>query len=250
MSEQSGKKRLDLNATQVVAGSLAAVTSAVAASRLGLGGSLVGAGVGSVVATVGGAVYAHYIDRTRHQVRSVVLKRPAETGPTAGSNIADQPTVTMPLPPGSVAPDPASPSPPMPAATQPEGPADADQPTWAWLRSRRLALGATAAVVFGIALLTGNVFAGLGLNLFAADDPGVSVGRSLSNSSASEEVTPAPSPDATTDEQSTSAPTEEATPTPSVTEPPVTSEPTSQPTLEPTSQPTSQPQPTSTVPIG
>ena len=55
----SGRSVLGLSVAQVLGGALAAATSALAASFLGVAGTLVGAVVGSVVATVGAAVYAH-----------------------------------------------------------------------------------------------------------------------------------------------------------------------------------------------
>ncbi|HEY9378451.1 MAG TPA: hypothetical protein VIQ02_15335, partial [Jiangellaceae bacterium] len=91
MTEQSDNKRIDLKSTQVAAGSLASVTSAVAASQLGVAGTLVGAGVGSVVGTVAGAVYEHYLDRTHHHVRAVVPRRTVGGEPVSSEPVNSEP---------------------------------------------------------------------------------------------------------------------------------------------------------------
>jgi hypothetical protein len=55
--EVEGVKLPRLNAAQVAGGALAAVTSAVAASRFGVAGTLIGCGLASVVSTTGTTVY-------------------------------------------------------------------------------------------------------------------------------------------------------------------------------------------------
>src|ERR1017187_10904581 len=65
-------RRLNLSAIQVSAGILAALTGAIAASFLGVGGHAVGAGVGSLASTVGGEGYKHYLERTHERLRGAV----------------------------------------------------------------------------------------------------------------------------------------------------------------------------------
>jgi hypothetical protein len=77
-AETSRPPRLELSAAQVAGGALAAITSAVAGSTLGVNGTLAGAAVGSVVATVGGELYTHSLRRTEERVRTVVA-RPSRT---------------------------------------------------------------------------------------------------------------------------------------------------------------------------
>lgn len=60
--------------SQVVAGALAAVTAALIGSTMGVAGTVVGAGLASVISTVGGAVYLRSIQRTREGVRTVRAK--------------------------------------------------------------------------------------------------------------------------------------------------------------------------------
>jgi hypothetical protein len=63
---------LQLSATQVAASALAAVTATVAASFLGVSGTVIGAAVASIVTVTGNAIYSHSIRRTSARVREVV----------------------------------------------------------------------------------------------------------------------------------------------------------------------------------
>lgn len=77
---------LGLSMPQVTGAALASVTAALAASRLGVTGTVLGAAFGSVVSTVAGAVYSHSLDRaqtrvtttTRRLVRSAPDRDPAD----------------------------------------------------------------------------------------------------------------------------------------------------------------------------
>lgn len=62
---------LGLSVPQVIGGALAAATSAVALSFLGVAGTLIGAVVGSLVATIGAAVYSHSLGVAAAQLRVV-----------------------------------------------------------------------------------------------------------------------------------------------------------------------------------
>jgi hypothetical protein len=64
--------RFSLSGTQVIASALAATTATVAASYLGVAGTVIGAAVASVLTVVGNAVYSHSIRRTGERVRDVV----------------------------------------------------------------------------------------------------------------------------------------------------------------------------------
>jgi hypothetical protein len=63
-------RRFELNWVQSLAGALAAVTSAVLLSTVGVAGTLIGAALGSLAATVGSAVYSYYIRATQDRVTS------------------------------------------------------------------------------------------------------------------------------------------------------------------------------------
>ncbi|WP_199566113.1 hypothetical protein [Streptomyces corynorhini] len=67
-------RRLELSVPQVAGSALAAVTAAVLASRLGVYGTIIGAGVVSVVATCGGSVFQHLFRRTGEQIRVVTVQ--------------------------------------------------------------------------------------------------------------------------------------------------------------------------------
>ncbi|MFE9848498.1 hypothetical protein ACFYPN_06745 [Streptomyces sp. NPDC005576] len=68
------ERRIDLNVPQVAGSAVAAVAAAVAASQLGVYGTIVGAGVMSVVATCGGSVFQHFFRRTGEQIREVTVQ--------------------------------------------------------------------------------------------------------------------------------------------------------------------------------
>ena len=267
MTEQFEKKRIDLKTSQVAAGSLASVTSAVAASQLGVTGTLVGAGVGSVVGTVAGAVYQHYLDQTHQHVRTVVPRiatRASVPGeaPAGTSTAGEAPTAVdvlaardipaaaeasetgeRPAHQGPVAGEVEAAQERPAAEPATSAPKPGTQPVWSWLRSRRVALALSAAAGLGIAIvmLTGfEVFTGQPVGAHS-DGGGTSIGR-VFGSGAESEPAPTPSDDPTTDEP-TSAPTPmtEASPSPTATNPVPSPQPSStsaSPTTEPIPEPT------------
>jgi len=90
VTNQAGK--LDLNWVQTTGSALAALSSAVLLSTLGAAGTLVGAAVGSIVVTVGGAVYSHYLSVSRARVsaaRSAALVRAARVRARSGPASTD-----------------------------------------------------------------------------------------------------------------------------------------------------------------
>ncbi|CUM37938.1 hypothetical protein [Streptomyces gardneri] len=64
-----GRRRIDLSVAQVSGSALAAVIAAKLASTLGVYGTILGAGVISVIATCGGPLFQHLFRRTGEQVR-------------------------------------------------------------------------------------------------------------------------------------------------------------------------------------
>lgn len=68
VSTQNG---LEINWINTAGGALGAVSSAVVLSTLGAAGTLVGAAVGSLCISVGGAVYAHSMRTTKDRVAAV-----------------------------------------------------------------------------------------------------------------------------------------------------------------------------------
>ncbi|MFF3859287.1 hypothetical protein [Streptomyces sp. NPDC002209] len=63
------ERKLDLSVAQIAGSSLATVAAALLASKLGVYGTILGAGVVSVVATAGGPVIQHLFKRTGDQLR-------------------------------------------------------------------------------------------------------------------------------------------------------------------------------------
>jgi hypothetical protein len=67
MTEDTGQK-LGIDWLKTIAGALAAVSAAVLLSTLGEAGTIIGAAVGSVVATVGGALYSQGLARSHERM--------------------------------------------------------------------------------------------------------------------------------------------------------------------------------------
>ncbi|MFB7798535.1 hypothetical protein [Isoptericola sp. NPDC056134] len=76
------KTRLSL--TQVVASALAAVSATVLMSFFGVAGTIIGAGLASVITVIGNFLYTRSIEKTHEQLKPVVTKVVARTGPSAG----------------------------------------------------------------------------------------------------------------------------------------------------------------------
>ncbi|MFD8738228.1 hypothetical protein ACFV06_25405 [Streptomyces sp. NPDC059618] len=73
------KRRLDLSVPQVAGSAVAAVVAAKLASYFGVYGTILGAGLVSVVATCGGTVFQHFFRRTGEQLRDAAV--PAKPRP-------------------------------------------------------------------------------------------------------------------------------------------------------------------------
>lgn len=82
--EEQGRRKLDLSATQVAGSSLATVAAALLASKMGVYGTILGAGVVSVVATAGGPVIQHLFRRTGDQLRESARPRARQVPPPDG----------------------------------------------------------------------------------------------------------------------------------------------------------------------
>lgn len=68
------KRRLDLSVPQVAGSAVAAVVAAKLASYFGVYGTILGAGLVSVVATCGGTLFQHFFRRTGEQFREVTVQ--------------------------------------------------------------------------------------------------------------------------------------------------------------------------------
>ncbi|MFC9129366.1 hypothetical protein ACFT4A_21295 [Streptomyces sp. NPDC057099] len=93
--EREGRKRIDLNMPQVAGGALAAVLAAKLASCFGVYGTILGAGVVSVVATCGGSLFQHFFKQTGEQIRGAATvparaaAGPAEQAPPAPGEFSE-----------------------------------------------------------------------------------------------------------------------------------------------------------------
>lgn len=68
------RKKIELNVPQVAGSAVAAVVAAKMASSFGVYGTILGAGLVSVIATCGGSVFQHFFSRTGEQVREAAEK--------------------------------------------------------------------------------------------------------------------------------------------------------------------------------
>ncbi|MFD3918684.1 hypothetical protein [Streptomyces sp. NPDC058595] len=131
-------QRLELSLPQVAGSALAAIAAAVFASKLGVYGTIIGAGVVSVIATCGGTVFQHLFRRTGDQIREVSV----QVKPRA-RQVYDA--------------EPAPAPPPAPAATSPQEAAAGDEFGGATTYGTRVRgwkrPAAAAAVVFAVAML-------------------------------------------------------------------------------------------------
>lgn len=73
----SSERRIDVSSVQVAASVMAAVTGALAASFLGVAGTIIGTAMMSVAGTVGVALYRYFLDRSREKIRAASAKVPA-----------------------------------------------------------------------------------------------------------------------------------------------------------------------------
>ncbi|WP_323180451.1 hypothetical protein [Streptomyces sp. NBC_00102] len=123
---------------QVAGSAVAAVAAAVAASQLGVYGTILGAGVMSVVATCGGSVFQHFFRRTGEQIREVTVQ---VTHP-GGRQVAVLTRETTRGRSGAFAPDDADPGRTRLSALTGEwtGPAPADPATRVWEPDRTVML--------------------------------------------------------------------------------------------------------------
>lgn len=209
-----GSKPLGLSITQIAGGALAAVTAAVAASFLGVAGTLIGAALGSVVSSVAAALYSTSLHRAA-TVSKVLVVRPAGSG-------------TGPL--EASAQDPAA----VPPAVGREPIAGPIAAHW-WDKLRWGPVALVAGVLFVAAMAVVN------LSELAIGHPlgnSASSGTTLTNLGGGTPTTPSPSRSTPgTSPTATPSPTgsgPQATPTPSASANPLGASPTSSPAASPT----------------
>ena len=218
------RPRLDLSASALLAGALAAITSAVLGAQLSTAGTIIGAGVGSLIGAVATALYRWWLLRTHSVVKSLVVRR-------GGPNASDANPDELPLPglESTTAAGPATathtPAPAGPLA--PTGPLAAVArwltPARAWTIAGVVA-SAAAAFALALVLITGFESA-RGTSLSGQQGTTIGVVAEQRNSGSTTDAAPAaasatPTPSATATPQAsgsasaTPTPTADATPTP------------------------------------
>jgi hypothetical protein len=208
------KEKIQLSLAQVAASSLAAVSAAIVCSFFGVAGTVIGTAIASVCATVGSALYAHSLRRTKARLRQLHQ---------AG---AASPPLTDVL-----------------ETTKRQWRRWASQIPW-----RRVGLGAAGVFVFSIALVT-VVELGVGKPLSAlfgvggSGDRGTTLGTVVGGKK--HHHSPSHSPSPTTTSSSSPSPTSSTTSSP--TRPPTSPTPTPTPTPSVTpTKPTPTPTPSVT----
>ncbi|GHB18698.1 hypothetical protein GCM10010377_05560 [Streptomyces viridiviolaceus] len=89
MEVETERRRIDLSVPQVAGSALAAVIAAKLASSFGVYGTILGAGLVSVIATCGGSLFQHFFKRTGEQIRNTT----AVTAKRGGAQARTQVTV-------------------------------------------------------------------------------------------------------------------------------------------------------------
>lgn len=237
MSDENTPRKpfLDLSLTQLIGGSAAAATAAALGSRLGLVGTIVGAGVVSVISAIAGAVYTQSLRRTQEMIRARELIGARELMIRAGQRTG---ALTMP-------PRPAGRESGVERDGEPEDDDDeaalGTDPPAVWRRVTWKTVLVTAVVVFliaGIVITATELLAGRSLD--------GSKGTTVSNVVHGEghtSRTPAPTPSTGTTGNPSGSGSSVPTETPSTTTSPSES-PTTTPTTTPTDEPTTTATPT------
>ncbi len=172
------RPKLGLSGPQIIGGALAAASAAVAASWLGVAGTVLGAVVVSLVASIGSALYTHSLERSRHVIReslpvSPILPTRGAAGGAAGGEAA---TAVLPLVATPAADDEGSPESSGQPAARPVG-------SVSW---RTVGVSALASLALAAAVLTGfETFVGKPASSItgAGDGGGTTVSQLVGNGS-------------------------------------------------------------------
>ena len=193
------RPKLGLSAPQIIGGALAAASAAVAASWLGVAGTVLGAVVVSLVASIGSALYTHSLERSRHVIRESLPVSPIL--PARGAAGGEPATAVLPAV-ATPADDEASPESSGERAARP-----ARSVSW-----RTVGVSALASLALAAAVLTGfETFVGKPASSItgAGDGGGTTVSQLVGNDSSSSDqsdpVAPPTDADPTTSEGGSSS---------------------------------------------
>lgn len=217
-TEKAEKTEKQGRIIQVVAAAMAAITAALLGSTLGVAGTVAGAGLASVITTLGGELYLRSLQRTKDAALKarVVLTVP---GRRKVLDPAEQETVRI---------------------TQ----ADDEEPSGRKFKPRWAVIAGVSVVAFAVALVAITGFEGATGKTFGGGT-GTTIGKIIGGGQAQEPQdkhdTPPATPSETRDNQPERTPS--TTPTPSST-PTTTQAPPTTPTAPSTTPTTSQAPPT------
>lgn len=182
------RPKLELSAPQVIGGALAAASAAVASSWLGVAGTVLGAVIVSLVASIGSTLYTHSLERSSRKIRETLPVVPLRSATAFTTRVARDPQ-------HSAAHDTTL---PMPAVGDPsdEGGTVAAEQTQAFetparpgrspLQWRTVAVTALASLALAAAVLTGfETFVGKPVSAItgANDDGGTTVSQLVGHDS-------------------------------------------------------------------
>lgn len=256
------KPRIEFNWIQASAGSLAAVTSAVLLSTVGVAGTLIGAALGSLALTTGNAVYSYYIRVTKARMAKAQMAAALRIG-MAQNRVRD---ASVDVSSDGPVPDPDQVADELAAVDQhldraqavlEQGDPDEASPGWrsilADLPWKRILLFSTGIFVAAMALILAFELAtGRAVSSYTGGSdpdrrtsiPGLGGGTADNTDDVPREDTPT-EPTEQSDEEDLLVPEEDlAEPTPTPTEESAPAEPTPTPEAEATPTPEAEPEPT------
>jgi hypothetical protein len=201
-----------IDGAKVIAGTLAAVSAAVCASFLGVTGTLVGAGVASLVGTVGQEIYAQSLKRGYRRLRPTKISASAATPGTVTPHESTATPASSSALRTSAARASAAGVHPIP---RPESTSDSGAGTGGGIRWKRVALAAAGAfllamiAIAAVELVSGRALAGM----LGDESAGRSTIGSVVDGPRTPEVTvvPTPEPSSTGDAPATTQPTTQPT---------------------------------------
>ena len=176
------RRPLGLSLTQIAGGALAAVTAAVAASFLGVAGTITGAAFGSVVSSIGAAVYSTSLSRAARASRVLVVR--------PGGLAADDPASVP--PPVGHDPEVLADAPADAVTTPADTPPEAHVPVWSRLRWRPVLLVAGTFFVAAMAVIVVTELV-IGHPISNSSESGTTISN-IGGSSGSSPSSPSPTP--------------------------------------------------------
>ncbi|HVN14008.1 MAG TPA: hypothetical protein VMT69_18105 [Kineosporiaceae bacterium] len=140
-----------ISMAQLLGGALAAVTSAVAASYLGVAGTFIGAAVGSIVYTIAAAVYETFFSRAARASKTLVARTAIAPGSAHAGRSSSPTAVPVPVTQAANGGDRSGGTGGEVVRTYRAG---ESEPVWRRLHWKRLALAAGIVFVGAMALIT------------------------------------------------------------------------------------------------